>query len=43
MRITSLAFMLLVALSFVMPVNAAYHQEGEADSPNIISANPEVE
>ena len=43
MRIKSLILMLLVALSFVMPVNAAYHHEGEADSPNFISAYPEVE
>ena len=43
MKIKNLIVMLLVVFSFVLPVNAAYHHEGEADSPNFISAYPGVE
>ncbi len=43
MKVKSLIVMLLVVFSFVLPVNAAYHHEGEADSPNFISAYPGVE
>jgi hypothetical protein len=43
MKVKGLVLMLLVVFSFALPVNAAYHHEGEMDSPNFIAAYPGVE
>jgi hypothetical protein len=43
MKVKGLLFMWLLVFSFVVPVNAAYHHEGEMDSPNFITAYPGVE
>ena len=39
----SLLFALLVVFGFLVPVYGAYHHEGEADSPNFVTAYPEHE